>query len=151
MWSVPSARMKAKREHQVPLSPRCIGILKAAWPLQEDESGYIFPGTVAGKSLSDMALLMVIRRMGLKKTTHGFRSSFRMWCAEQTSYAREVAEAALAHVVKDATEAAYMRSTFFDKRRALMAAWSDYVAGFSDQVPVRSAATVQPCSVLTEA
>jgi hypothetical protein len=74
-----------------------------------------------------MVFLMVLRRMGLDITAHGFRSSFRVWCAEQTSFPREVAEAALAHAVKDATEAAYMRSTFFDKRRQLMNEWMSHV------------------------
>jgi integrase len=132
VWIIPAPRMKAEREHQVPLSSRSIEMLKAAQQLCEDPKGYIFPGTIPGKPLSNMALLMLVRRMGIKVTNHGFRSTFRMWCAEQTSYAREVAEAALAHVVKDATEAAYMRSTFFEKRRQLMSDWAAYTAHGED-------------------
>lgn len=128
VWTVPASRMKAKREHQVPLPVRCLHILKAAKELSDDQTGYIFPGTVSGKPLSNMALLMAIRRMGEEITAHGFRSSFRVWCAEQTHHSREVAEAALAHVVRDATEAAYMRSTFFEKRRQLMSEWSAHAA-----------------------
>jgi integrase len=126
IWTIPAARMKAKREHQVPLSDRCLEILNAARPFNEDSEGYVFPGTLSGKPLSDMVFLMALRRMGLDITAHGFRSSFRVWCAEEAHFPREVAEAALAHVVKDATEAAYMRSTFFEKRRQLMNEWMTY-------------------------
>jgi integrase len=128
VWTIPASRMKANLEHAVPLPPRCLEILKEAQELAASEDGYLFPGTLYGKPLSDMALLMVIRRLGLNITAHGFRSTFRVWCAEQTHQPREVAEAALAHVVKDATEAAYMRSTFFEKRRQLMADWSLYAS-----------------------
>lgn len=126
LWVIPASRMKAKREHQVPLSERCIAILRAAHKLNANAKGHIFPGTVSGKSLSNMVFLMTLRRMELSITAHGFRSSFRVWCAEQTRFPREVAEAALAHVVKDATEAAYQRSTFFDLRRELMSDWSRF-------------------------
>jgi integrase len=129
VWTIPATRMKAKREHQVPLSDRCIEILKAARAPNEDPHGYLFPGTISGRSLSDMAFLMVLRRMGLDITAHGFRSTFRVWCAEQTSFASQVAEAALAHKVRDATEAAYMRSTLLERRRPLMEAWGTYAAG----------------------
>jgi len=126
-WTIPASRMKAKREHVVPLSERCMQLLEAAQTFKEDDKGYVFPGTLSGKPLSNMALLMPIRRMGDDITAHGFRSTFRVWCAEQTHHPREVAEAALAHVVKDATEAAYMRSTFFEKRRELMNEWAAHV------------------------
>lgn len=129
VWTVPEERMKAGREHRVPLSDSCMSVLEAARKLNEDPEGFLFPGTKHGKPLSDMVFLMVLRRMGLDITAHGFRSSFRVWCAEQTSAPREVAEAALAHVLKDATEAAYLRSTFFEKRRQLMNKWAGYVAG----------------------
>ena len=128
IWTIPASRMKAKREHQVPLSDRCIQILKAAREFREDDEGYVFPGALYGRPLSSMAMLMTIRRMDYDITAHGFRSTFRVWCAEQAHHSREVAEAALAHVVKDATEAAYMRSTFFEKRRDLMAEWSNFAA-----------------------
>jgi integrase len=128
VWTIPASRMKAKREHRVPLSERCIDILTAARQLNDDSTGYLFPGTISGRSLSDMAFLMVLRRMGLDITAHGFRSTFRVWCAEKTNFAREVAEAALAHNVKNATEAAYMRSDFLELRRELMAEWSMYAA-----------------------
>ena len=124
VWTIPAARMKASREHQVPLSDRCMEILAAARKLDGAAKEYVFPGMVSGKPLSDMALLMAIRRMGFDVTAHGFRSTFRVWCAEQTRYPGDVAEAALAHTIRNATEAAYMRSTFFEKRRAMMAEWS---------------------------
>ncbi len=127
VWTIPPSRMKARREHQVPLSERCLEILQSAQRLSDDLKGYVFSGTISGKSLSNMVFLMTLKRMGVKITAHGFRSSFRVWCAEQTQFPREVAEAALAHVVKDATEAAYMRSTFFDARREMMERWAQYV------------------------
>jgi integrase len=128
VWTIPASRMKAKREHQVPLTERCVAILKIARMLNPDPLGYLFPAATRSRPLSTMAFLMLLRRMAIDTTAHGFRSTFRVWCAEQTNIAREVAEAALAHAVKDATEAAYMRSTFFEKRRRLMEAWARYVA-----------------------
>jgi integrase len=125
-WIIPATRMKAKREHRVPLSTRCVEILQLARPINEDLSGFLFPGTISGKSISNMAFLMTLRRMGMTITAHGFRSTFRVWCAERTQFPREVAEAALAHIVKDATEAAYMRSTFLEQRRGLMERWANY-------------------------
>ena len=127
VWTIPASRMKAGREHRVPLSARCIAILKSARALGDNATDYVFPGTVSQKPLSNMVFLMTLRRMGLTITAHGFRSSFRVWCAEQTQYPREIAEAALAHVVRDATEAAYMRSTFFESRREMMEKWTQYV------------------------
>lgn len=127
VWTIPATRMKSGREHRIPLTDRCIAILDEARKLSDDAKGYIFPGTVKGKPLSNMVFLMLLRRLNLDITAHGFRSSFRVWCAEQTRFPREVAEAALAHVVKDATEAAYMRSTFFEQRRAMMHQWADYL------------------------
>lgn len=128
VWTIPASRMKAQREHRVPLSKRCVDILQSARKLSDDVKGCVLPGTVSGKPLSNMVFLMTLRRMGMKETAHGFRSSFRVWCAEKTQFPREVAEAALAHVVKDATEAAYMRSTFFEQRRQLMGKWAHYIA-----------------------
>jgi integrase len=124
LWIVPGARMKSKREHRVPLSPRAVEILKAQ---QVDDAAYVFPGTKRGKALSNMALLMLLRRMGHSDlTVHGFRSTFRDWAAERTSYSREVCEMALAHVVSDQTEAAYRRGDLFEKRRRLMSEWARY-------------------------
>jgi integrase len=126
VWTIPASRMKAKQEHRVPLSPRCLAILKHAKQLA-GESEFLFPGRTAGKSLSNMAFLMTLRRMNLNITAHGFRSSFRDWAAEQTNFPREVCEMALAHTVRDKVEAAYRRTDLFDKRRELMAAWSAFV------------------------
>lgn len=125
VWSIPADRMKARREFRIPLSARAIQVLKETRPLSNGE-GYIFPGKQAGKPLSQMALLMLIRRMKLEITTHGFRSTFRDWAAEQTNFPREICEAALAHSLKDKTEAAYLRTDQFGKRRHLMTAWSRY-------------------------
>lgn len=122
-WIIPAARMKAKREHRVPLSPRAIEILNAQ---QGKHPELVFPSD-KGKPYSDMTFTMALRRLGHDFTVHGFRSTFRDWAAEQTAFPREVCEAALAHLSgKDATEAAYFRSDLFVKRRQLMEAWATY-------------------------
>ena len=127
MWTVPAERMKANREHEVPLSPRAIEILDAARALADD-SGLVFPSR-RGKPLSDMTLSKLLKEQGIPAVPHGFRSSFRDWAAEETNHPREVVEAALAHQVKDKVEAAYARSTLFERRRRLMNDWSLYLGG----------------------
>jgi integrase len=122
VWTVPPDRMKAGREHRVPLSRDAVALLKK---VRGSAEGLVFPGERRGKPLSNMAMLMVLRRMGRTDlTAHGFRSTFRDWAAERTNFPREVAEAALAHVVGDRTEAAYRRGDLFEKRRRLMDAWA---------------------------
>ena len=121
VWTVPAERMKARREHRVPLSARVLAIL-AAMPRSGD---FVFPGRKEKQHLSNMALLMFLRRNGHTEiTTHGFRSSFRDWAAESTGFANEVAEMALAHVISSGVEAAYRRGDLFNKRRQLMTAWA---------------------------
>ena len=104
--------------------------------------GFVFPGGKAGKPLSSMAMLTLLRRMGRGDlTAHGFRSTFRDWCAEATNYPREVAEAALAHTLRDKTEAAYQRSDLMEKRRRLMAEWAAFCsrqAASGDVVALRA-------------
>jgi integrase len=122
-WIVPSIRMKGDREHRVPLSRRALKIL-AELPREDN---FVFLGAHSGRPLSNMALLSLLRRMGRGDlTAHGFRSSFRDWCAECTAYPREVAEAALAHMIESKVEAAYRRGDLFEKRRRLMAEWAAY-------------------------
>jgi integrase len=127
VWTVPAARMKAGREHRVPLSRRALKIAKA---MHEARNGdFVFPGQRPGKPLSVMALAMVLRRMKIENATvHGFRSAFRDWAAECTNFANEVCEAALAHVIENKAEAAYRRGDLFEKRRQLMEAWAAYCA-----------------------
>lgn len=123
-WVVPAQRMKMGREHRVPLSTAARNVLEN---LAGTASDYVFPGQRPGRPLSNMALLMTLKGMGRPDlTTHGFRSTFRDWTAEQTDYPREVAEAALAHAIGDAVEAAYRRGDLFEKRRDLMESWSQY-------------------------
>jgi integrase len=124
VWTVPPTRIKAGREHRVPLSPRALAIMEAMRLIRV--SDYVFPGYRAERPLGDMALHMVLKRMEVPYTVHGFRSSFRDWCGEVTNFPREVAEAALAHVVGDETERAYRRGDALEKRRRLMDAWADY-------------------------
>lgn len=124
VWTIPAARMKAGKEHRVPLSLRALEILDAVKPL---EKASLFPADKGGK-LSTMAMLMLLRRMKLDCTVHGFRSGFRDWAAECTGYAHEVCEMALAHVIGNKAEAAYRRGDLFDKRRRLMADWAAYCA-----------------------
>jgi integrase len=125
LWTVPGSRMKAGREHRVPLSGLALAILQ---PLAEAKaSEFVFPGGRIGKPLSNMAMLKLLRRMGRDDlTAHGFRSTFSDWCAEQTAFPSEVREMALAHTVSDKVEAAYRRGDMFAKRRQLMDAWATY-------------------------
>ncbi|ANY79685.1 integrase [Microvirga ossetica] len=125
VWTVPAARMKAGRVHRVPLSDRAVEILREME--QKRLSELVFPGTKPGRPLSVMALEMVLRRMKLDVTVHGFRSAFRDWAGERTHFPREVAEAALAHLVGDAVERAYRRGDALEKRRELMDAWARFV------------------------
>jgi integrase len=125
VWTVPAARMKAGREHRVPLSARAVEILRVME--QQRLSELVFPGTKPGRPLSVMALEMVLRRMKVDVTVHGFRSAFRDWAGERTHFPREVAEAALAHLVGDAVERAYRRGDALEKRRELMDAWARFV------------------------
>lgn len=124
LWTVPAHRMKAGREHQVPLTSRMVEILEAL----PERAGLLFPGAKPGKPLSVMALAMALRRAGRGDVTvHGFRSAFRDWCGDETSFPRELAESALAHAIKDSTERAYRRSNALEKRRDLMAAWNSFL------------------------
>ncbi|WP_040614963.1 tyrosine-type recombinase/integrase [Oceanicola granulosus] len=126
-WTIPAERMKAGRQHRVPLSPRAIEILheaKALGALMGDTSGHVFPGARSGKPLSDMTLTKLVRGMGYDIHVHGFRTTFKVWAQERTNFPREVTEAALAHTIRNKAEAAYARSDLFDKRRQLMKAWA---------------------------
>ena len=123
-WTVPAERMKSGREHRVPLSPAAIALLESI-PLVDD-SEVIFQAPRGG-ALSDMALVAVCRRMNANCVPHGFRSTFRDWCAERTNVAREVAEMALAHSVGNEVEAAYRRGDLFEKRRHLMDEWAAFL------------------------
>ncbi|MET3841826.1 site-specific integrase [Bradyrhizobium sp. OAE829] len=129
VWTVPAGRMKAGRDHRVPLSTRSVAILGTMKSLRHVDAGdaYVFPGGKRGKPLSNMAFLMLLRRMGRDDlTAHGFRSSFRDWAAERTNFPAEVPEMALAHTVSDKTVAAYNRSDLFEKRRRLMTQWASF-------------------------
>jgi len=143
IWTVPAIRMKAGRIHRVPLSSRAVDIVKALQ--QMSTSDYVFAGARKGKPLSSHAILMLMRRMEMEQyTPHGFRSSFRDWAGEQTSFPREIAEAALAHTVGDETERAYRRGDALEKRRKLMDAWSRFVeaqrAKADNVTPIRASA-----------
>lgn len=125
IWQIPGERMKAGRPHRVPLSTEARDLLETMKEVRI--SDYVFPGQKKDRPLSSMSMEMQLRRMKLAEVTvHGFRSSFRDWAGEETHHAREVAEAALAHVVGDATERAYRRSDALEKRRALMQDWADF-------------------------
>ncbi len=142
LWTIPASRMKAKKEHRVPLTKRALVIL-AALPREEGNDA-VFIGDKKGQSLSNMALLMTLRRMKRDDlTVHGFRSTFRDWAAEQTAYPNELLEMALAHTVSDKTEAAYRRGDMFEKRRRLMSDWATYCATTKQEkaenvVPIRA-------------
>jgi integrase len=118
-------------EHMVPLTPQAITLLQQLPRDAVAIDGYVFVGARAGAPLSDEAMIAVLRRIGHDVVSHGFRSSFRTWAAEQTNFAREVAEQSLAHTIADKVERTYKRTTLFDKRRALMAAWAKYCTSSS--------------------
>jgi integrase len=142
LWTIPGERMKGGREHRVPLSNAALTIIERM--AESRHSDFVFPGGNAGRPLSNMAFLMLLRRMGRGGlTAHGFRSSFRDWTAERTNFSAEVAEMALAHVVSDKVEAAYRRGDLFQKRRQLAEAWAKFCAAAppaGNIVPLRKAA-----------
>jgi integrase len=127
IWIVPAERMKAGKEHRVPLSDRALAILDKINRANSGKEDFVFPGGNAGKPLSNMAMLKVLvrtERGGL--TVHGFRSTFRDWAAERTNFPNEVVEMALAYAADDKTKAAYRRGDILEKRRQLMDVWSEY-------------------------
>ena len=139
IWAIPANRMKASKEHRVPLSPRAVEILQATQALGKE---WLFPA-IKGGSMSGMAMTMLLRRMKVDATVHGFRSGFRDWAAECTGYAHEVAEMALAHTIENKVERAYRRGDLFEKRRRLMDDWATYCVtlkpAFATVTPLRSA------------
>jgi integrase len=125
LWAIPAERMKAGKEHIVPLPARAIEILEAM--KQRSTGDLVFGGERDGRPISDTAMMKALRRAAAgKPTLHGLRSSFRDWCGDQTDFPRDIAEAALAHVISNKAEAAYRRSTALEKRRELMTAWAGY-------------------------
>ena len=140
VWTLPSARMKAKKAHRVPLSDEALKILDE---IKDYDSDVLFVGMKQGKPISEATVRKLLRKTRDGLTVHGFRSAFCDWCAEMTNYPRKVVEHALAHQLKDETEKAYQRSDLFDKRRLLMEAWSDYCLNgqaSADIVPMRKKA-----------
>lgn len=130
-WTVPAERMKAGREHVVPLPAQAVALFVRMKAHRREHTDLVFPGQKRGKPLSDMTLTKALRDMGVSVTAHGFRSTFRDWVAEKTNWPSDLAEAALAHVVADKTVAAYQRGAMLEKRRELMAAWASYCDGAS--------------------
>jgi integrase len=124
VWTVPATRTKSGREHRVPLSPRCVTILRQM--LKARISDYVFPGERDDRPIASNTLRVILHNLGADATVHGFRSTFRDWCGDRTKFQREVAEAALSHLVGDTTERAYRRGDAFDQRRQLMQAWASY-------------------------
>ena len=149
VWTVPAGRMKAGREHRVPLSEAALAVLGAVRPLtlmrngKPDLAAPVFPGPRRALPMSNMVMLMLLRRMKRGDlTAHGFRSTFSDWAAEHTGYPREVVEMALAHTVESRVEAAYRRGDLFEKRRQLVDAWARYCntsAGASEDVALQAA------------
>ena len=128
VWTIPAARMKANREHCVPLCRRAMEVLDAARALGDDPGPLVFPAG-DGELLDKKVLRRLLERQKVPAVPHGFRSSFRHWAAEETEHRREVIEAVLAHVVGNKVEAAYARSDLFERRRRLMDDWGEYVGG----------------------
>ena len=124
-WEIPANRMKSRRAHRVPLSDRAVAVLRESEAITGGQ-GLIFP-TAAGRTMHNKVLLFLLERLEIPATAHGFRSSFRDWVIEETATPWAVGEAALAHVLGSSTETAYARTDLFDKRRALMQQWADYI------------------------
>lgn len=146
IWVIPAERMKMGREHRVPLVGATLSLLEK---LKGERSPWVFPGGKEGVSLSNMAMLQLLRRMGRAGVTvHGFRSTFRVWAAEQTDYPKEMAELALAHTVGSAVEEAYQRSDLFERRRALMSDWAEWcnTAGNEPAVAFTPDSLAEECS-----
>ncbi|MBI3041472.1 MAG: integrase arm-type DNA-binding domain-containing protein [Betaproteobacteria bacterium] len=139
-WTVPASRMKAKKEHRVPLSGRAVEIVREMLKLEQE---FVFPSTHRGEPISNMTMLALLDRMEVDATVHGFRSSFRDWAAERTAFPHEVCEMALAHTIPNAAEAAYRRGDLFQKRAGLMKAWAEFLAAppqAGEVIPLKSAA-----------
>ncbi|KHF24520.1 integrase [Solemya velum gill symbiont] len=134
IWTIPAERMKARREFRVPLSVQVIEILNQMKPLERE--GWVFPGLSGHKGISEASLRNLLKSTHPDVTTHGFRSTFRDWCAEMTSYPREIAETALAHVIKNKAEAAYQRGDLLERRRRLMEAWEGHLLATSNNADV---------------
>lgn len=129
IWTIPAGRMKVGKVHAIPLSPQAADIFRQASHFRIAGNDLVFPGQRRKAPMSDMTLLQLLRGMNVNVTAHGFRSSFRDWVADKTDFPREVAEAALAHTLENKVEAAYRRTDFFEKRRALMKEWGQYCRG----------------------
>ena len=137
LWTIPAERMKAGVTHRIPLPARCIEILNLARQISKG-SKYIFEGTQANKPLSENTFNKLIKELNLDVHVHGFRTSFRTWTQEKTNYPREIAETALAHSLKDKSEAAYARSDLLEKRAEMMEAWAQFInSSGSDVVQIR--------------
>jgi integrase len=126
VWTVPAERMKAGRAHRVPLSRPALDVLREVQGLGTEATALVFPSSHSGRALSDMTLAAVLKRLAVPVTVHGFRSTFRDWAEEATSYPHEVKEAALAHTIRNKAEAAYRRTDLFEKRRHMMEAWASH-------------------------
>jgi integrase len=135
VWTIPAERMKMRKPHRVPLVPRALEILKE---LRGQHDTLVFPGRLHQRPIDDNTVLRVLARLAPDTTAHGFRSSFRDWAGERTSFPKEIAEAALAHAIKSSVERAYLRTSFFDHRRRLMTQW----AGYCGEQPVKAGGKV---------
>ena len=135
-WTVPAERMKAGKEHRVPLSPTVLSLLKRIRPMGAKPGDFLFKGGQSGKPLSNTSMLMLMRRMKETTiTTHGFRATFKTWAGEKTNHSNEVIEIALAHLVGDKSEQAYWRGQMFERRRALMVDWAAYALQLPSPAP----------------
>ena len=133
LWTIPAERMKAGVAHRIPLPSRCIEILAEAKEISQG-SGFIFEGTKPNKPLSENTFNKLMKELGLEVHAHGFRTSFRTWTQEKTNYPREIAEAALAHSLRDKAEAAYARSDLLEKRAEMMEAWAQFISASEDNI-----------------
>jgi integrase len=145
VWTIPAVRMKAGHEHRIPLTTRAVEILQALDQTKTKKNPFVFPGQARGKPLSNMAMSMQMRRMKRDNiTVHGFRSTFRDWASEQTSFPHETCEHALAHRISDKAEAAYRRGDQFEKRRKLMDAWAAFCEAGMTSIAAEATTLTRP-------
>jgi integrase len=137
VWVIPGHRMKAGKDHRVPLCTRALQILSTLRATAASQDGYVFPGEKPGRPPSINVMPKLLARMGVKATVHGFRSSFRDWASETTGFAHQTVEQALAHTIQNKAEAAYRRGDQLGKRRELMAAWQSFCESGGVVVPFK--------------
>jgi integrase len=140
LWRIPGERMKTKKPHDVPLAPQTIAVLERMAAIRQND--FVFPGLIRSRPISNMAMLALLKRLGLKGvvTTHGMRATFKTWASEATDFDRLAVERCLAHEIGNAVEASYLRGELLGKRKVIMQAWADHCCGDAEAAGVQDVA-----------